>query len=90
MLYTRIRYDEGEHAHESNFLDVLKREYIEENNLVRGRAKNSDFLNVHESTFYGTRSDAEKIRIPSVSTRFRRILSAWVARRMSLELKLRF
>ena len=78
MLYTCIRAGEGEHAHTSHFLDVLKREYIEENNLVRGHAKNSDFPNVHQSTFYDTRSDAEKMGIPSVFTRFRRILSAWV------------
>ena len=78
MLYMQPRSDEDEHAHRSHFLDVFECEYIEENNLVRGHTENSDFLNVHESTFYGTRLDAEKIRLPSVFTRFRRILSAWV------------
>ena len=79
ILYTRIRSGEDEHAHKSILLDVFKREYTEGNNLVRGHAKNPDFLNVHESTFYGTRSDAEKMRLWSVFTRFRRILSAWVS-----------
>ena len=76
MPYTRPRSDEDEHAHRSHFLDVFEREYIEESNLVRGHAKYSDFPNVHESTFCDTRSDAEKMGIPSVFTRFRRILSA--------------
>ena len=78
MLYTRPRSDEYEHAHRTHFLNVFECEYIEENNLVRGHTKNSDFPNVSDPTFYGTRSDAEKIRIPGVFTRFWRILSAWV------------
>jgi hypothetical protein len=84
MLYTRIRSGEDEHAHTSHFSDVLKRGYIEENNLVRGHSKNSDFPNIPESTFDGTRSDAEKIGIPSVFTRFRRILSARVGMKSGL------
>ena len=90
MRYTRPRSDEYEHAHRSHFLDVLKREYIEESNLVSGHAKYSDFPNVHESTFYGTRSDAEKMGIPSVFTRFRKILSAWVIGSCSRQKRLLF
>jgi hypothetical protein len=78
MLYTRIRWSEAEHAHTSHFSEIFKRKYIEENNLVRGHAKNFDFSNVHERSFYGSRSNAEQIRLASVFTRFRRILSAWV------------
>ena len=47
MLYTRIRSGEDEHAHKSIFLDVLKRENIEKNDLARVHAKNANIPNVH-------------------------------------------
>ena len=76
MLYTCRRASEGKHAHKSRFSDITKRKYILENNLVPGQAKNSDFPKAHESIFYGTRSNAEKIPLRSVFTRFWWILSA--------------
>lgn len=78
MMYARIRSGEDEHARKGTFLDVLKREYMEDSNFVRGHAKNSDFRNAHGSIFYDTRSNAGEMRLTSAFTRFRRILSAWV------------